>query len=81
MPSLELDRGKHAKRRVAALAVVEDLEVLEDRVGELDAGPPVRSWIRDDVSPTASTAATAYAYPVLPDRGRSDQLVEPTVRK
>ena len=25
---------------VAALAVVEDLEVLEDRVGQLEAGPP-----------------------------------------
>jgi hypothetical protein len=40
MPSLELDWGKHAKSRVTALAVMEDLEVLEDRVGQLDAGPP-----------------------------------------
>ena len=28
--------GKHAKRRMPALPVVEDLEVLEDRVGELN---------------------------------------------
>jgi hypothetical protein len=36
----ELDGCEHAKRGVAALAVVEDLEVLEDRVGELDSGVP-----------------------------------------
>ncbi len=29
-----LDRGEHAECAVAALAVVEDLEVLEDRVGQ-----------------------------------------------
>ena len=40
MRSLELDRGKHAKRRVAALADAKDLEGLEDRIGQLDAGPP-----------------------------------------
>jgi hypothetical protein len=28
---------EHAKRRVSALSIVEDLQVLEDRVGELDA--------------------------------------------
>jgi hypothetical protein len=33
-----LDRGPHPERTVTALAVVEDLEVLEDRVRELDAG-------------------------------------------
>ena len=31
--SLELDGCKHAKRGVASLTVVEDLEVFEDRVG------------------------------------------------
>ena len=60
MPSLELDRRKHAKRRVAALAVVEDLEVLEDRVGEFGAaaavspsqsGRPVPNW-RSPASPS-----------------------------
>lgn len=40
MPSLELDWCKHAKCRVPALAVVEDLEVREDGVGQLDPGPP-----------------------------------------
>ena len=36
MASLELDWRKHAEPRVTLLAVVEDLEVLEDRVRELD---------------------------------------------
>jgi hypothetical protein len=40
MPSLELDWCKHAKCRVTALAVMEDLEVFEDRVSQLDTGPP-----------------------------------------
>jgi DNA-binding NarL/FixJ family response regulator len=34
--NLELDWCEHAKRGVAALEVVEDLEVLEGRVGELE---------------------------------------------
>ena len=38
--NLVLDRCKHAKRGVPTLAIVEDLEVLEDRIGELDAGSP-----------------------------------------
>ncbi len=37
---LELDRGEHAEGAVAALAVMEDLKVLKDGVGQLDAGPP-----------------------------------------
>ena len=32
MPSLELDRGKHAQCRVTALAVVEDLEVARHHI-------------------------------------------------
>jgi transposase-like protein len=40
MAVLELDGCEHAKRRVPALTVVEDLEVFEDRVRELDAGAP-----------------------------------------
>jgi hypothetical protein len=40
MSSLELDRCNHAERRVTALAVVEDLEVLGDRVCELDVCSP-----------------------------------------
>jgi hypothetical protein len=35
---LVFDRGKHAKGAVTALAIVEDLEVFEDRVGELPDG-------------------------------------------
>jgi len=40
MRSLELDRGKHAERRGMALAVMEDLERLEDRIREFDASSP-----------------------------------------
>jgi len=52
VPSLELDRGKHAKRRVTALAVMEDLEVFEDRVGQLDAGAPGAAVKELDLHPT-----------------------------
>lgn len=38
--SLVLDRGSHPQARVSALAVVEDLEVFEDGVGQFDAGSP-----------------------------------------
>jgi len=51
VPSLELDRGKHAKRRVTALAIVEDLEVLEDGIRELDVGPPVSAVEELDLHP------------------------------
>ncbi len=37
MTSLMLDRGEHPDRAVAALTVVEDLEVAEHGVGKLDA--------------------------------------------
>ncbi len=32
--------GVHSEARVASLSVVEDLKVLEDRIGEFDAGLP-----------------------------------------
>jgi hypothetical protein len=35
---LVFDRGKHAKGAVMTLAIVEDLEVFEDRVDELPDG-------------------------------------------
>jgi hypothetical protein len=38
--SFELDWCEHAKSRVAPLAVVELLEILEDRVRQLDPGAP-----------------------------------------
>jgi hypothetical protein len=37
---LVLDRGEPAQGTVATLPVVEDLQVLKDRVGELDPGGP-----------------------------------------
>jgi len=38
--SLELDRREHAKRGVSTPAIMDDLEVFEDRVGEFYAVPP-----------------------------------------
>ena len=38
--SLVFDRGVHSQGGVTSLAVVEDLEVFEDGVGQFDAGPP-----------------------------------------
>jgi hypothetical protein len=37
---LVLDRSEHAQGAVAASAVVEDLEVFEQGVGQFDAGAP-----------------------------------------
>jgi hypothetical protein len=38
--SFILDGAERAQRAVASLPVVEDLQILEDRVGQLDAGLP-----------------------------------------
>ena len=51
MSSLELDWGKHAKCRVTALAVMEDLEVLEDRVRQLHPSPPAPTVQEFDLHP------------------------------
>jgi hypothetical protein len=48
---LELDPAEHAQRAVAALAVVEDLQVPKDRVGELGAGPPALPVQQLDLHP------------------------------
>jgi hypothetical protein len=40
LESFILDRANHAERAVAPLPVVEDLQVVKDRVGEFDAGLP-----------------------------------------
>ena len=37
---LEFNRGAPTQGAVASLPVVEDLQVLKDRIGELKAGPP-----------------------------------------
>jgi hypothetical protein len=37
---LELYRGEHAKAAVTSLPIVEDLQVLKDRVGQLNTGLP-----------------------------------------
>jgi hypothetical protein len=51
MPSLELDGGEHAERRMSALAVVEDLKVLEDRICEFDPCPPPSAVEEFDLHP------------------------------
>ncbi len=38
--SLVFDRGVHSQGGVTSVAVVEDVEVFEDGVGQFDAGPP-----------------------------------------
>lgn len=38
--AVRIRSGEHAERGVASLAVVEDLEVLEDRFGEFQPRPP-----------------------------------------
>ena len=43
---------EHAKRRMPALAIVEDLQVLEQGVGELDAGTPPLPVEQLDLHPT-----------------------------
>jgi hypothetical protein len=48
---LELYRGQHAEAAVASLPVVEDLQVLKDRVGELDAGAPASLVEEFDLHP------------------------------
>ena len=40
MDGFVFDWGVHSKARVTSLSVVEDLKVLEDRVGEFDTGAP-----------------------------------------
>lgn len=48
---LELDRCQHPEGAVPALAIVEDLEVLEHRVGQFD--PRFPSWSQQvNASPT-----------------------------
>ena len=48
---LELDRGAHPQGAVAALAVVEDLQVFEDRVGKLHSGVPSLTVQQLDLHP------------------------------
>jgi hypothetical protein len=51
VPGLELDWGKHAQCRATALAIVEDLEVLEDRVRQLHPSPPAPTVQALDLHP------------------------------
>jgi hypothetical protein len=52
MPSLELERCEHTQRRVTPLAIVENLQVLEDGAGQLDARAPARPIEQFDLHST-----------------------------
>jgi hypothetical protein len=60
--SFELDGGEHAERWVAALTVVEDLEVLEDRVGEFDPGPPAFAVEELDLRVGCSVMSVTHSW-------------------
>ena len=49
--SLVFDRCSHSQAGVASLAVVEDLEVFEDGVGQFDTGPPPLTVEKFDLHP------------------------------
>jgi hypothetical protein len=79
MPSLKLDRGKHGKRRVTALAVMEDLEVLEIAFA-------CSTRVRQALRPRSSTCirlqsdsimAFSKQLPTQPIEGRRPELRAP----
>jgi hypothetical protein len=79
MSSLELDWRKHAKRRVTTLAVMEDLEVLEDRVGQLDRfDATLETPASDEVGPQRESLVPqegpAFAHLSVIKRGNGPQL-------
>lgn len=73
MEFLELPWREHIERAVAAAAVVERLDVFEDRVGELDPRPPSPPVEQLDLHPPQkdSIIALSRAVPVRPTDGIS----------
>ena len=70
---LELDGRAHGEGVVSPLPVVEDLQVLEDRVGQLDPRAPPTAVQQVDLHPgqNDSTMALSKQSPVEPIEGRS----------
>jgi hypothetical protein len=58
---LVLGQGEHAPGAVTGLADVEDLEVLEQRVGELDAGLPTAAESRSVCTRPQNDSITALS--------------------
>ena len=73
--SIELVRGQQAKGRVSALSVVSDLEIFEDRVGELNAGVPAFADEQPDLHAyqNDSTMALSKQSPTEPIEGSSPE--------
>jgi hypothetical protein len=67
---LELYWGQHAKAAVAPLSVVEDLQVLEDRVGQLHAGPSQHNLAR-----ALRQVIAGYGFAVFELAGRDEAQV------
>lgn len=61
MSSFELDGCQHAKRRVPTLAIVPDLEKLEDSGGQLDPGLPPTRIQELDLQPAQNDSITALS--------------------
>ena len=80
MSSLELDWGYHAQPRVTALAIVEDLEVLEDRIRGLDPSPPGPAVQQLDLHP-APERLDHRIIEATPDRAHARQEPESSARR
>src|SRR5688572_6425998 len=77
LPGLKLDRCQHTERRVPALTIVEDLEVLEQRVGELQSrspGPPVQE-LDLDAAPECLHQGVVEAGAHRPHRGHQARVL------
>lgn len=57
----ELYRRKHLKRTVTTLAIVEDLKVFKDHVGEFHPGTPPLSIQKLDLHPSQNDSITALS--------------------
>src|SRR4029450_5483189 len=76
---LELYRGQHAEAAVAALSVVEDLQVLKDRIRQLDAGAPAVSVQQLDLHPRPERLDHGVVVAVAdrPHRGHQPRVLGP----
>ena len=72
---LEFNRGAPAQGAVASLPVMEDLQVLKDRIGELDAsGPsPAIQQLGLHAGPEGLDYGVVVASPMVPIEGSSPE--------
>jgi hypothetical protein len=80
---LVLNGGSPAQGAVASLPVVEDLQVLKDRVGQLDASPPPPAIQQLSLHPRPEDSITALskASPIVRARRGMQVAVVATARK